>query len=159
MDSINSDAARRLSLSSLCNSWWVFWNMLGGGAWDVDLEVGKILNAKFHYIVIILFPSWVYRMTFVLLGHCLSVGMLKAGGGCASTLGNGSKNMEYLQLLLSSTMQNWYDKQQLWRSHVVCLVCWQEGSERQDLSTQCLWVFEPSEISLRMPKCRLQWDI
>lgn len=37
--------------------------MFGVGAWDVDLEVGKILNAKFHHMGIILFPSWLYKMT------------------------------------------------------------------------------------------------
>lgn len=36
--------------------------MFGVDAWDVDLEVGKILNAKFHHMVIILFPSWLYKM-------------------------------------------------------------------------------------------------
>lgn len=46
MDSINSDAARRLSLNSLHDSWCVFWNIIGVDAWDVDLEVGKILNDK-----------------------------------------------------------------------------------------------------------------
>lgn len=42
----------------LCTTADVCSEMFGVGAWDVDLEVGKILNAKFHHMVIILFPSW-----------------------------------------------------------------------------------------------------
>lgn len=64
--------------------------MFGVGAWDVDLEAGKILNAKFHHMGIILFPSWLYKMTLASKAIFLSVGMLEGSGGCASTFENGS---------------------------------------------------------------------